>query len=105
MCVCVFRSAGIVDCSCCMSSRGTPVDQLPHIETQLTQAHLVTHRYSELYPDQLDATYEKKIELAHIMERDRRPKIDFTCIHFLVSRFTLCSARKRIKVVGIGRGQ
>ena len=50
---------------------GTPVDQLPHIEEQLAQAHLVAQKYSVLHPDQLHVTDEEKIELDHVMVRDR----------------------------------
>ncbi len=82
---------------------GTPVDQLPHIEEQLAEAHLVAQKYSVLHPDQLEVTDEEKFELHHVLVRDRRPKIDCTCILFLVSRFTLCSVRKEVEVVGISR--
>ena len=67
---------------------GNPVDQLPHIEAQLAEAHLVAQKYSVLHPDQLQVTDEDKLQLQNFMVRDRRPKIDFTCILLLVSRFT-----------------
>lgn len=71
---------------------GTPVDQLPHIETQLAQAHLVTQKYSVLNPDDLNVTYEEKFELDHVMVYDRCQKLDFYMHSFpdLALYFVLC---------------
>ncbi|XP_024375368.1 homeobox protein knotted-1-like 3 isoform X2 [Physcomitrium patens] len=46
---------------------GTPVDQLPHIEAQLTQARHVTSKYSVLHPDHLEITEDEKTELDQFM--------------------------------------
>lgn len=49
---------------------GTPVDQLPHIEAQLSQAHNVTNKYSVLHPDQLDVGQDEKLALDRFMVND-----------------------------------
>lgn len=46
---------------------GTPVDQLPHIEAQLTQAGHVTNKYAVPNPDQLEMTQAEKVELDQFM--------------------------------------
>lgn len=46
---------------------GTPVDQLPHIESQLAQAGHVSNKYSVLHPEQLEIAQDEKLELDQFM--------------------------------------